>query len=132
MIADFTNFNPQPKKGKKLPKPRKPIARRSKKNKPIEKESKAHLMLVKSMPCMLCGKMGMNQAHHVVESYKRLGKREGKEHYYTYPLCPDCHEGNKFSIGNTKKSIILIHGTEREILERFWKMIRFDKRKLED
>lgn len=128
---NFDYFRPNPKPAKTEKKRRKPIPHRSKKNKPIDKESKAHLLLVKSMPCIACGSRSFVEAHHIVESYKRLGKREGKEHYYTIPLCNFHHEGEVLSIGNDKADFIEMFGTEMSLLEKFWKLIRFDRRKLD-
>jgi hypothetical protein len=129
-MSDFTNFNPQPKPNKRSKGIKKPIAKRSKKNKPIDKESKKHLLLIKCLPCIACGSFNRVEAHHIVESYKRLGKKEGKEHYYTIPLCFQHHEGQFYSVGNDKKNFITAFGAERELLEKTWKLLNFDKSRL--
>jgi len=126
-MPDFSNFNPCPKPSKIIKKAKKSIAKRSKKNKPIDKASKQHLALIKSMPCIACKKRGESEAHHIVESLKRLGKRAGKEHYYAIPLCFQHHEGKEFSVGNDKANFVRIFGTERSLLEKVWKLINFDK-----
>jgi len=96
----FDNFNPQPKK------------HHTKKKKPPTAKEIAHLLFVKSCPCITCAAPPPSQAHHITSGGRRLG------HYYCLPLCYECHEG-KFSIGNSKKSFVAKYGAEMLLLEKF-------------
>lgn len=119
MTDDMTKqFRPWPKPGKKLPAVKKPLPKRSKKNKPATKLEKAHLEWVKSQPCICCCKPPPSIAHHIVEG-KRLG------HYFTIPLC-DLHHKDELGIGKGKLSVhkdkenfIKEFGTELQLLVKF-------------
>ena len=126
----FNYFKPHPKPNKTNKKRPKPIPKRSSKCKAIPTHAKKHLMLVKSLPCIACGSRINVEAHHITEGGKRIRKREGLDHYYTIPLCHEHHEGSILSIGNTKKKFIETYGTERSLLEKLWKLIKFDESRL--
>lgn len=97
----FEECKPNPKSKKSAKKYRKALT----------KADKEHLLFIKSMRCCACGRSAPSEAHHITQCGRRLG------HYYTIPLCHECHEG-KFSIGNAKKQFIAKYGTELELLEK--------------
>lgn len=56
---------------------------RTKNAKSISAAERAHMALVKAMPCSVCGCEGPSEAHHI---------RQG-DHFSTVALCADCHTG---------------------------------------
>ena len=82
----------------------------------MNNQEREHILEVKNLPCVACGKPPISQAHHICQGGRRLG------HYYVLSLCYSCHEG-KFSIGNAKKSFVAKYGTELELLEKVYEML---------
>jgi hypothetical protein len=56
--------------------------------KPITRDESAHLAAIKHLPCIICHRPPISEAHHITQCGRRLG------HYFTLPLCIDCHRGN--------------------------------------
>lgn len=120
-MNDFNYFRPNPKPAKTGKKPKKPLPKRSKKYKSATQIEKEHLLLIKSMGCIVCPRPAPSEAHHICVAGRRVG------HFYTLPLCHEHHEGTELSIGNTKKKFIEKFGTEFELLVKVNKLIRLDK-----
>jgi len=81
------------KTGKAGPKKPKPLPRRSKKRIKYAAseecaEGIAHMMRVKCLPCVCCGRQGPSEAHHTKDD-----DSEPRSHFRTIPLCPPCHTG---------------------------------------
>lgn len=121
----FDNFTPHHKSPKIVKKLRKRVRSRSKKWRPATPEELTHLEYVKSFPCICCNKPPISEANHLTEG-KRLG------HYFTYPLCKSCHTDGKLSLRKDKKRFISTYGTEWNLLYKFWDMINFNMKLVED
>jgi len=57
---------------------------RSPNAKALTAAERAHVALVKSLPCSVCDEPGPSDAHHIKQGL----------HYATIPLCRDCHMGS--------------------------------------
>lgn len=56
------------------------------KNKPaMTKAERAHVDIIKNLPCIVCGSAGFNEAHEIEQGLWFL----------SLPLCHDCHRGAK-------------------------------------
>lgn len=51
-----------------------------------------HVQWVKSQACIVCDKPGPSIAHHIRQ----------ESHFYTVPLCEDCHTGDHNGIHRSK------------------------------
>jgi hypothetical protein len=56
--------------------------------KPPTKAERAHFAKVAAMPCVACGRYGVNVHHVTSDGYQRLTKR----HDRVVPLCEGCHQ----------------------------------------
>lgn len=74
----------------------------SKNHKAKTKAEKAHIEVVKSLPCMLCSAPPPSDAHHIRQ----------QRHYTVIALCKDCHQG----------AFNGIHGQKR-----MWKLHKVDE-----
>lgn len=88
--------------GLKAPKPERGTAR-----------TKAHLAAVKALPCVICGKPGPSDAHHVI--CDRYGTRKASD-FETIPLCKTCHQHGPDAIHNGKASWVEKHGPDYSYL----------------
>lgn len=70
----------------------------------MNKLERTYMDAVQRIGCLICGNPA--QVHHINSGGRRIG------HFFTLPLCPDHHEGNVLSIGNTKKTFIRKFGSE--------------------
>jgi hypothetical protein len=70
--------------------------------------AEAWLELVHSVPCVVCGKYGV-EAHHLESD------RDSMSHFLTAALCADCHRG---PLG--------VHGSSRMGFERRTKITQLD------
>lgn len=73
---------------------------------------KKFMGLVATLPCLVPGCCNAVQVHHINSGQKRLGD------FFVLPLCPEHHEGNALSIGQTKKPFIREFGNEIYLLFR--------------
>ena len=46
------------------------------------------------MPCLACGRYGVNVHHVVSDGFQRLTKR----HDHVVPLCPHCHTDGPYAV----------------------------------
>lgn len=53
-----------------------------------------HHAKVAEMPCIACGRYGVNVHHVVSDGFKRLTK----DHMRVIPLCPHCHTDGPFAV----------------------------------
>lgn len=103
-----------PKPPKAGPKPRKAIPRRSKKRAAYmasddRQRGLEHMGLVKCLPCIICGKPGPSEAHHVE------GDKMPRDDLRTIPLCPPCHTGPD-GYHKAKRSWVAANGPDYELL----------------
>ena len=93
---------------------RSPIKRKAKAS-PTAHE-KAHLCIIASLRCIICGRSPVN-VHHIREGY---GLSQRAPHIETLPLCPWHHQtgtfGEAFHAG--PREWVARFGTERELLAR--------------
>ena len=53
-------------------------------NNKLNAKQRAHIMLVKELPCSVCDKAGPSDAHHIEQSL----------HFCVVALCIDCHQNS--------------------------------------
>ena len=53
-----------------------------------------HHDMVAQMPCIACGRYGVNVHHVTSDGYQRLTKR----HDRVVPLCPHCHTDGPYAV----------------------------------
>ena len=99
----------------------------------MTKAERARLSRLKEMPCIACGRHGVD-VHHIVD--KGYRKHSGG-HMATIPLCPWCHRGEQDelmtvadmaqfygpSMKRTKRAFVQRYGTERELLAKVNELI---------
>ena len=61
--------------------------------------SRAHMNRVKQLPCVVCGKTGPSDAHHVISG--RFGQRKSCD-FATIPLCKRHHQHGPDAIHENK------------------------------
>ena len=100
----------------------------------MTKAERARLSRLKEMPCIACGRHGVD-VHHIVD--KGYRKHSGG-HMATIPLCPWCHRGEPIgaltvkatheyhgpSMALHKRQFVRYHGTERELLAKVNERLR--------
>ena len=76
-------------------------------------EALAHIYRVKQLPCVICGKPGPSDAHHVI--CDRYGQRKSSD-FDIIPLCKEHHQHGPEAIHNGKKSWARKHGPDHAYL----------------
>lgn len=121
-MADLAGRPPLGPKPPKTPrKTRKPIPPRSKKRLEYlasndRKLGLAHMMVVKALPCICCGKSGPSEAHHCRDEGPRDDMR-------VIPLCADCHRGPN-GYHNAKAAWVARHGRDVDLLPMVSDLLR--------
>lgn len=77
-------------------------------------EGLAHMMAVKSLPCVVCGCPAPSEAHHCISL--RYGSRKVSD-FDTIPLCYACHRGPQ-GIHANKAAWEARHGPDTGFLPR--------------
>lgn len=72
-----------------------------------------HMRRVKAMPCVICGKHGPSDAHHVI--CDRYGTRKASD-LDVIPLCKSHHQNGPDAIHNGKASWVAKHGPDHAYL----------------
>jgi len=108
----------KPDKAEMPKKPRKPIPRVSRKRakQKASAEGKAatlHMMRVKILPCVICGKPGPSDAHHVFHG--RYGTRKSND-LQVIPLCKAHHQEGPDAIHNGKETWAEKYGFDYDYL----------------
>lgn len=74
----------------------------------------AHLAAVKALPCRVCGRGGINDAHHCYHDRgTKFGGRKAP-HRWTIPLCRWCHLDGPEAIHKIKRTWRKKHGADWE------------------
>ena len=109
----------QPKPPKKPRKPLPPISAKKRRHKAAEKAKGAwdHMQAVKGLPCVICGKPGTSDAHHVT------GDKKPRSDLRVIPLCWRCHQGPS-GYHLAKASWVAKHGPDYAFLPIVADMIR--------
>jgi hypothetical protein len=84
------------------------------------KAAKQHLLRVKSLPCVICGKPGPSDAHHVI--CDRYGSRKVSD-FEVIPLCKNHHQDGPEAIHNGKASWVEKHGPDHAYLDLVQRML---------
>lgn len=72
-----------------------------------------HMRRVKTLPCVICGKPGPSDAHHVICG--RYGNRKASD-FDVIPLCKSHHQNGSEAIHNGKASWVEKHGPDHAYL----------------
>ncbi|OOY15104.1 DUF968 domain-containing protein [Thioclava sp. DLFJ4-1] len=72
-----------------------------------------HMNRVKQLPCVICGKPGPSDAHHVICG--RYSQAKASD-FQTIPLCKECHQWGPLAIHNGKASWIERNGPDTDYL----------------
>lgn len=83
-------------------------------------KAKRHMMMVKMLPCVICGKPPPSDAHHVI--CDRYSQSKASD-YETIPLCKDHHQWGDDAIHNGKESWVARYGKDYDYLPRVRKML---------
>lgn len=75
-------------------------------------KGRAHMALVKQLPCCVCGAPPPSDAHHVISG--RYGSRKASD-FETLPLCKNHHQGPE-GIHTAKATWEGIYGPDYEML----------------
>ena len=78
------------------------------------KAAKEHLRRVKMFPCVICGKHGPSDAHHVI--CDRYGTNKESD-FDVIPLCKAHHQDGPEAIHNGKRSWVEKHGPDHGYLD---------------
>jgi hypothetical protein len=76
-------------------------------------KGRAHMARVKALPCVICGKPGPSDAHHVFCG--RYGQSKASD-FETIPLCKECHQIGPLAIHNDKAGWIARNGPDTDYL----------------
>jgi hypothetical protein len=87
-----------------FPKPQKQHKSRAKSSK-----AQAHLKAVKWLPCVVCGSLPPNDAHHVF--HDRYSQAKASD-YATIPLCKRHHQVGPEAIHSNKNAWRAYHGSD--------------------
>jgi hypothetical protein len=128
-MTDFSNFNPQPKKGKKPKADKKPIAKRSKKNKAPTKEQRQRWDEITQLGCPVnnweCTPRVITIHHCGTEAGGR------KDHDKVIGLCFNHHLSKDYGIdGRGRYSKITWqehYNTEQYYLDKLEKLLELKK-----
>lgn len=74
----------------------------------------AHIALIKSMPCAVCGNAGPSECHELVQGFWWL----------SIPLCAECHRHELRGLHGEKRNWKLHKKTEHGCLNDTWRIIR--------
>lgn len=77
------------------------------------KAARAHIAVVKSLPCVICRKPGPSDAHHVI--CDRYGTNKSSD-FEVIPLCKSHHQDGPDAIHNGKASWVKKHGPDHSYL----------------
>jgi hypothetical protein len=99
-----------------------PLAKQSPKRKAYRAsaarlEAVEHMLAVKGLPCVACGKPPPSAAHHVT------GDKMPRDDYRVIPLCFDCHQGPN-GYHAAKRSWVARHGPDYEFLPIVAQMLK--------
>lgn len=76
--------------------------------------AKAHIQRVKELPCVVCGKTGPSDAHHVISG--RYGQRKACD-FDTIPLCKRHHQHGPDAIHENKAAWEQANGPDYSYLK---------------
>lgn len=98
-------------KAQKAPKPMRKVSakRQAYQRSPDGKAALAHMGRVKALPCVVCGKHGPSDAHHVIHGRFSSAKPSG---FNTIPLCKEHHQNGPDAIHNGKATWAAKHGPD--------------------
>jgi hypothetical protein len=130
-MSDFSNFNPQPKKGKKPKATKKPLPKRSKKNKPPTAEQRKRWNEIVKLGCAVknweCTPRVITIHHCGTEAGGR------KDHDKVIGLCFNHHLSKEYGIDGrgkySKKTWQEHYGSEQHFLDITLKRIEDEKLK---
>lgn len=88
---------------------------------PRPKRNPDHLVRVKALPCVICGKPGPSDAHHCI--HDRYGTRKVPDEE-TIPLCKKHHQDGPDAIHNGKETWRQKYGPDHGYLERVAALLR--------
>lgn len=74
------------------------------------KAEKAHMAMIKSLPCGVCDASAPSDCHHITVAGRRVS------HYLTIPLCKDCHQDNHNGIHGLARMWDVMKKTEMSVL----------------
>ena len=72
-----------------------------------------HLLSIKRLPCIVCGRLGPSHAHHT-----DTGMGRKKNHHKAIPLCLHHHQGEQGIHTLGKKRWQMMYGSEAELLAK--------------
>ena len=98
-----------PLRAKGKPKQRARLRQRAKNRPQATRAEVLHLKAVKALPCVICGRSGPSDAHHVI--CDRYGSRKAS-HFETVPLCRCHHQDGHEAIHNGKRTWREKHGPD--------------------
>ena len=78
-----------------------------------KRAGREHMARVKQLPCIICGKPGPSDAHHVICG--RYGARRASD-FHVIPLCKEHHQWGPDAIHNNKAAWIAHYGPDYEYL----------------
>jgi len=84
-------------------------------------KARAHMARVKQLPCVICGKPGPSDVHHVI--CDRYGTSRASD-FDTIPLCKAHHQDGPEAIHNGKASWVAKHGPDHGFLPLVAEMLR--------
>jgi len=84
-------------------------------------KARAHMARVKQLPCVICGKPGPSDVHHVI--CDRYGTNKASD-FDTIPLCKAHHQDGPEAIHNGKASWVAKHGPDHGFLPLVAEMLR--------
>ena len=84
-------------------------------------KARAHMARVKQLPCVICGKPGPSDVHHVI--CDRYGTSRASD-FDTIPLCKLCHQDGLMAIHNNKRAWVERNGPDHGFLPLVAEMLR--------
>jgi hypothetical protein len=82
-------------------------------NSKLNHQERAYLLMVKNLPCGVCGASPPSDAHHIEQGL----------HYLCIPLCKDCHQGSHNGIHGRRSIWNVLKKTEQTVLNETIKEI---------
>lgn len=118
IVRAVTAFTKEIAKADPEPKPRTRLRQVSakkaaKRASPEGKAGREHMGRVKALPCVICGRPGPSDAHHVICG--RYGTRKAPD-THVIPLCKAHHQYGPDAIHNGKASWVAKYGQDTEYL----------------
>jgi len=78
------------------------------------KRAKAYIEQVKQLPCVICGRSGPSDAHHII--CERYGSAKTSD-FDVIPLCKEHHQVGPDAIHNGKSSWVAKYGNDFDYIE---------------